>query len=473
MLTRTWLAWFGALSFSVLAACAEDDTGTGASNGGSGGSAGAGGQGGGGAQDAGSDALACSAHCNNSVRDCGEIDVDCGSPCAACVPRQLAAQDAMGGYPRIAVASPDRVMLVWHRDNGTQDGRLRFRCYDGTAWSAMAQVTPGKGFEGYPWIVADNDSRFHVVYSNGLGDSRTTHYNRYDASDCSAGWHEPAETLPRAKQFSVVYPAVGTDDAGDAYVTFSQSEAGKLASQVSCTTNSECSAGYHCYVLGKYCIPDYTQQFTKRSGGAVGSGTWSKPEIISAGAVGKLAHHGSIFVESSTAVHAAWMHGDPGREIYYAKYDGKTWGTPEDTGIGAHMADVQADANNVFVFSNTARSASRPAAPLSGGKWSPVTSVSTKPTVINLIRLRIDQVGRLHGIWNENHRVMYSYRDASGSWQPPKPVSPEVVKDALYSSEPSLDVDADGNVHFVWTQADCKGCEFGSVWYLKSRYDEL
>jgi hypothetical protein len=134
------------------------------------------------------------------------------------------------------------------------------------------------------------------------------------------------------------------------------------------------------------------------------------------------------------------------------------------------MGDVQSDGQSVFVFSNTARFAKRA---LAGGKWAAPVAVATGPTLINLIKLRLDSQGRLHAVWNQQHRAMYSMTNASGDWLDAKPVSPPVVANQLYASEPSLDVDAEGNVHFVWAQASVQGNEFGSIWYLKSRYDEL
>jgi len=375
----------------------------------------------------------------------------------------------MGGYPRVAVASPERVMLVWHRDAGNNDARLRWRCFSGDDWSPVAQVTPGVAFQGYPWIVADPGGAFHVVHSNGLGDARTVHYNRYEAPDCAGSWGDPAEVLPRAADFSAVYPAVGVDPSGGVHVTFSQSLALKPATPP-CATDQQCSSGTHCYTLGGYCIADYAQYYVQRAAGSLGAGVWSTPELISAGAPGKLAHHGAISVVDDESVHVAWMHGDPNREIFYARFDGQSWGAPEDTGIGAHMGDVQSDGQSVFVFSNTARVTKRA---LAAGKWEAPMTVATGPTVINLIRLRLDAQGRLHAVWNQAHRVMYSMTSATGDWLSAKPVSPAVVDNQLYASEPSLDVDEEGNVHFVWAQASVAGNEFGSVWYLKSRYDEL
>ncbi|MBU0610428.1 MAG: hypothetical protein KKI08_21275, partial [Armatimonadetes bacterium] len=397
--------------------------------------------------------------------------------CARCEPVAVAPPPMRGSYARVAVAADGRIMVVWSPDDGTY--HIRWSCFDGVAWSAHAAVTAGSGPQGYPWIVADAQGRFHLVHDDGLGDGRRVHYNRYDGADCSGGWHDPAEEVPRTHDYSTPYPSVGVDEQGRPHVTYSQSVAPKPEPWEACGPNGECPPAYHCYPSGTpICVPDYEQHFAIRLDGEWGAGTWSAPVAIASSAVGPFAHHGAVFVLDSTSVHAVWLQdlvpGD--HQIYYAQFDGSSWTWPEPTGIGDHAADVQAHGDRVFVFSNSAQATSRA---IAGGPWAPAEGIATGPTTINLTKLRVGADGRLHAVYNQGYRVMYATTDAQGAWLPPKPVSPAVVPGALYANEPSLDVDAGGVAHLVWSQSDCgfeeggAACELGSVWYLAARFEEL
>ena len=417
----------------------------------------------------------CFDHCNNQQMDCGETYIDCGgTDCAACQPIELATQDASGSYPRVAVAAYDRVMVVWHRNASNADSQIHWDCFDGNGWSGPAPMTQVNGHAGYPWLVADAQQRFHVVYSHGLGDNRYTHYNRYDGADCAGQWHNTAEVLPRHLPFSVTYPSVDVDQNDRPLVTFSQSLAAKPPSYPACANTAACAADYHCWPYDGpgECHPDYAQYYTRRTSGTFGNGNWIAPGVIAVGLAGHVSHHGTVFVQGSNLAHAVWLQVYPGHEIYYSQYNGSGWSNPEFTGIsGCHAADVQADAQDVFVFSNSARFVSRPVS--SPGNWSSAVNVGSGGFEINLIRLRIDQSGRLHAVWTgSGYRIMYAMTDANGDWLAQKPVSPAGEE----CHQPSIDVDSDGNAHIVWAQctstAPCSG-EFGSVWYLKTRYDEL
>lgn len=415
----------------------------------------------------------CADHCSNGLVDCGETYIDCGGDCLqVCQPVELADVTASGGYPRIAVASPGKVMVVWHRSAPGTDNILRWRCWGGEGWTPIDQVTPGTGTNEYPWIVTDSQGRFHLAHNRGFGDGRHPVYNRFDAADCDGQWHDPGEALVRELLYSASYPAITVDENDSPYITYSQSQAPRVSPFPDCGAGGVCGPNEHCYGTSPgICIPDYEQHFARRTGGAFGSGTWTAPVDLSVGIPGaRFSHHGAIYALSSTSVHAVWLQGDPNRDIWYAQFDGAQWSPAEYTGLGAHMADVAVDAQTVHVFSNKAQYATRPVAPFSGAPWAPFVTVPGGST-INFVRLILTSGGGLHAVWNASYRIAYSMTDTNGDWLPTKLVSPEGEE----CHEPSLDVDVDGNAHFVWTECTPPACsgEFGSVWYLKTRYDEL
>ena len=410
----------------------------------------------------------CLDHCDDGLRDCGETGVDCGGPCDPCTPVELAVDDPHGGYVRVAVTTPDRVMVVWHRAGPGSDDHVRWRCWDGADWSPLERVTPGNGQQEYPWIEVDHRGVFHLAHNDGGADSRHVHYNVYEAEGCAGAWQTEAEVVPRSEAFSAAYPAIAMDEDAAPYVVWSQSMAERISPFPPCGSGGECGSGEHCYQLGDICIPDYEQHFSWRPSGAWGEGAWTTPVDIAAGAPGtRFSHHGAIAAVDSGSVHSVFMHGDPSRDIYYARFDGTSWSSPEYTGIGAHMADVQTGDGLVHVFSNNARYATRPTGV--AGSWAGPWTVGSD-TTINFVKLEVDGDGFLHAAFNSGYRAAYARTDESGDWLPPKLASPEGVE----AHEPSLAVDDEGIVHLVWSEctAPCEG-EHGTVWYLRTRYEEL
>jgi hypothetical protein len=262
------------------------------------------------------------------------------------------------------------------------------------------------------------------------------------------------------------------DENDNPYFTYSQSQAVRQNPFPDCGAGGACGPNEHCYSSNPgICIPDYEQHFSWRTGGAFGSGTWTTPVDLTVGIPGtRFAHHGAIYALNSTSVHAVWLQGDPNRDIWYAQFDGTNWSPAEFTGIGAHMADIQVDAQTVHVFSNNARYATRPVTPFSGAPWAPYVTVPGGST-INFVKLILTPSGVVHAVWNASYRIAYSMTDTNGDWLATKFVSPAGVE----CHEPSLDVDVDGNAHFVWAECTPPGCsgEFGSVWYFKTSYDEV
>ena len=389
-------------------------------------------------------------------------------PCGTGATVVLGDATAWGGYPRISVAAPDRVMVVWYR-NKDKNNRLRWRCFNGQTWSPIRQVTAGTGHQEYPWITHDAAGAFHLAHNNGMGDGRQVHYNRYTATGCGGAWGAAAEVLPRIPAYSAAYPSVSLDPGGKPYVTWSQSLAPRITPFPPCGS-AKCAKDTHCYQGSNICIPDYSQNFSRRKSGVFGKGNWTTPEVISTGIPGAMfAHHGAIFVRSTSSVHAVWLHGDPKRQIYYSRHDGSSWSKPEYTGLTAHVADIQVDNQAIYVLSNTAALATRPLSAAVGSKWTKVTVGSG--AVINFIRLQQDGAGRLHAVWNDKYRVAYAMTDSKGKWLAPKVVSPANRQ----IHEPWMDVDKNGCAHIIWTDCTKPKCtdEFGAVHHRKIRYKDL
>ena len=398
----------------------------------------------------------------------GTPDHGASGPCGKGPTVVLGDAKAWGGYPRISVASPDRVMVVWYR-NKDNNNRLRWRCFDGKSWSLTRQVTAGTGHQEYPWITHDAAGAFHLVHNDSMGDGRHVHYNRYTATGCSGAWGAAAEVLPRTPAYSAAYPSVTLDPTGIPHVTWSQSLAKRINPFPPCGS-AKCTTNTHCYAGSNICIPDYSQNYSRRKSGVFGKGNWTTPEVISKGIPGAMfAHHGAIYARSAKSLHAVWLHGDPKRQIYYSRHDGTGWSKPEFTGLTAHVADVQVTTKAVYVFSNKAQLAARPLSAAVGSKWT-VTNVGSG-AVINFIRLQQDGSGRLHAVWNDGYRVAYAMTDAQGKWRPPRYVSPAKGQ----GHEPWMDVDTNGCAHIIWTDCTKPGCtgEFGAVHYRKVRYSDL
>jgi len=413
----------------------------------------------------------CAEHCGNGELDCGEIYIDCGGGCASCVPVEIAPQSAKGGYPRVAAAG-GRLMVVWERGNfPSSDSTIHFTCFNGASWTPIQPVAPSvTGVDMNPWLVIDGQGRFHLVYSNGLGDSRQVHYLLYDAADCSGTWHdtgggpEPEVVSAQDVPFSSPYASVSVDEDDIPYVTWSQARLDK--GTVPCNPSCNCDdPNRYCYGCEDpfepanpgVCLPNYDQHFSRRLAGG-----WEPPmEVVKPGGIpGYSSHHGALFVRSSISVHHVWLQSIGGaRHQYYSRFDGETWSPAEFTGIWGHAADLTVDSETVYVFSCTAQFTTRP---LGQGGWTPVVSQGNG-TDITLMSLQQDSTGGLHTAWLKDGLVQYSVRDPAGEW-----VTESVSAEDETAWEPWVTVDADDHTHLVWTRCTLPDCmeEHGSVWYL-------
>lgn len=152
---------------------------------------------------------ACSDHCGNGVRDCGETSVDCGGECPdVCLPVELGPADAWGGYVRVAAASSDKAMVVWHRLAAGNDNHLRWTCSDGQAWSPIQRVTLGTGAQEYPWLVSDDQGAFHLAHNDG------------GADDESGVWLDPRPISPSTSDAHE--PSLDVDEEGNVHLVWSE-----------------------------------------------------------------------------------------------------------------------------------------------------------------------------------------------------------------------------------------------------------
>jgi hypothetical protein len=377
-------------------------------------------------------------------------------------PIELAPLETAGGYPNVAAHRWDRVMVLFERDGEP----MHYTCFDGDDWSAPAPVHPGAGIENNPSVVADGEGTFHGVWSNGLGSGRQVHYARFDGS-CAAGIWGGAEVVSANDPFagcSSPYPAVGVDENGVPYASWSQSRV--PTDDPYCDENTPCPDDYECVPDWNVCKPYvYEQHFSRRLGGV-----WETPMTIH-GADDGLCHHGHLHVESSGEVHAVYHYRNGGWGIYHARFDGSSWAGHTYTGLSAHVADVTVDDQNVHVFSNTAGYAR---APLAGGGWS--TESLPGGTDISFVGLDRGPHDDLHAVWvggDGGHRLRYSTRAAADDWLEPV----QIGDDAPRYIEPDVEVDPTGYAHIVWAYCVADDCpwdgEHGAIGYQRTTYEFL
>jgi hypothetical protein len=397
----------------------------------------------------------CEGHCGNGVLDCGEIEVDCGGECSSCAPEMVWGEDAEGKHPAVVTTPDGRVMVLFGRGDRTIP--IQYSCFDGEAWTPLADVTSFTSWRPNP--VADDEGNIHLVYNTYEGPGEQAVYHSVFSGGCFDGvWSEPERlSVGFTETDNSTEPCIDIAPDGTLWAAWSHSLGPTGGTTTSCDDDGECDihgAGlFHCSY--NTCRPYYDAVLSTRT-----AGQWASPGIINAGMTGYFGHVAIAVQDSSTAV-ATFMKGDHGVAIWYSQYNGSSWGTPTDTGLGLQFSEVVVQGGYGHVLSNSGATYRRKAL---GGDWEDGISLGSGDQ--DFPDLDVDGTGRLHAVWPGSHQIYYRIGDAdTGLWPDP---AVQVSTNAS-SSHPWVDADAGGYAHIVWAGGE----DAGPIWYFKIRYEDL
>ena len=397
----------------------------------------------------------CEGHCGNGVIDCGEDDVDCGGECSSCAPELAWGESAEGKHPAVVTTGDGRVMVLFGRGDRTIP--IQYSCFDGEDWTPLADVTPFNSWRPNP--VADAAGDIHLVYNTYEGPGEQAVYYSVFTGGCADGaWSEPERlSVGISEPDNSTEPCIDIDSSGTVWAAWSHSLGPTSGTATSCDDDGECDvhgAGlFHCSY--STCRPYYDAVLTTRT-----SGLWASPGIINPGVTGYFGHV-ALAVQDPSAVIATFMKGDHGVAIWYGQYNGSSWGTPADTGLGLQFSEVVVHGGYGHVLSNSGATYRRKEL---GGDWEDGISLGSADQ--DFPDLAADGSGRLHAVWAGSHLIYYRIGDAeTGQWPDP---AVQISTNAA-SSHPWVDVDEAGYAHIVWAGGE----DAGPIWYYKIRYEDL
>jgi len=396
----------------------------------------------------------CSGHCSNGSRDCGETGIDCGGGgCPTCA-EGTHFFCSFCGSPNVAVASPDRVMVVW-KDVAESPFDIYYSCFDGSDWTEPAAVHVTGRTSAYPRLAVDAAGRFHLAHSEDLGTNRKVMYSNYsNEGGCDGTWSD-LERLDRedytpVANYNSCWPNIDVDENGDPWVAWTEDDY-------------------------------YKVHVTHRSGGE-----WTTPEDAAPpdGEPPCNSAHPDIAAAGTTG-YVGWQEGhfgtDYDRTILFTEWTGDGWTEPLVIADRDYYVwtQIQADASgNVYVMATGKNAPNQPVRCKAriGGEWTGWVNVSSAPTDYTWSSIRLHPATGLHAVWAQEDvdvdQIYYATGNASANeWNTPVKIS-DVSRDAVM---PVVDVDDEGYAHIVYTEFDEAAGEDdgGRIYYWKVRYEDL
>jgi hypothetical protein len=434
--------------------------------------------------------------------------------------------------PSVGVDTGGRVHVVWQDD---RDGNYEIyhKLHNGSAWGADVRVTTAPGSSCGPFITPDDSMNIHLVWYDNRNGTNEIYYNKYvgtswyydrrltdaegnslnpslaanPAGDLSLVWQDNRDgnyeiyrkwysniPLPPPTVTSIV-PSSGISDEivditevsgsnfveGADVVLHMAGEPDVVAEDVIV----ESPSGITCRLALYNASPGYWDVVVRNPDGQFGelaSGFWVLPSVWYAEE--RLTHQSDesntsksnvrcVTADSQGNVHMVWFdERDGGREIYYKKHSGDSWGPDtriSSSGDAAEYPAICADTADrihvvwsdhrdgeweIYCRCNDGSGWGAEQRLDSGGGWTQFPSIAA------------DDLGGVHLVWQDYvervHGVWYSFFDGA-AWQEAECVAN--IEDYYDGATPAVAVDGDSRIYVVWRGGRTEDC---SVKYVMS-----
>jgi hypothetical protein len=337
------------------------------------------------------------------------------------------------GSPHIAVDDAGNAMAVWHQGgNEFRDGWANR--YDAALnlWQGPQQIEPdGDGFADGLRVVMDAVGNATAVWPytrEGIGGM--VRANRYDAT--SQAWATPVDLSPQVMTGAGDVTAA-VDARGNVMAAWVQAAPGREFSDA---------------LAARY---------------DVATGVWSAAVAIDAHDLGH-ANHPNVIADGDGNFFIAWHQtGEDVVHVWVNRYDAASgaWGAAEklDTATGSNGAvwgKLGADEHgNCLAIWDQDSQLTSALYLASSGAWSTLGAVDETTDVLDP-RLAVDRGGNGIALWRgSGGRVYVSRFDAaSRTWSAREPIDPV---HADRTSDPSIDIDADGRATATWHETGASG----------------
>ena len=352
----------------------------------------------------------------------------------------------------------------------------------------VIQLHKSQGQAEMPYLVILKSGDILVVFNEGhhFNQDAEIFYMIYNKKNNT--WSEPKLAVKRA--YSSAYPQLAIDEEGDVHMTYMDGNSSVVRDiYYALYSQGKWSARHKAYDStglnsswpriqvenGKIYIAwshNYDPQLGEMDICLIVNdkgGSWpvDKRSRITISDTGQAVSVHNAFVVKNGRIYCAWMDtnhkiGSGNWNIYYnegsynpSKGEWEWIGTkrlfPSDINQYYPHLTLDNEGRVHLIFSN--KNGPFWYAVKDNNKWSAPTELSKRGTTFNLIPFIKFKDGLLHAVWRETtpngEGLVYNRGLPDGTW-----AKPIVIYEGNFPQYPCLDLDEEGNVHFVWSDGD-------------------
>jgi hypothetical protein len=332
--------------------------------------------------------------------------------------------DSLG--PRLVVDKEDGLHLVWF-DLSTGNNEITYveKARDGV-WTEPFNISNNSSQSRSPSLAVDSQGTTYVAWHD-FGPGKFSIF--YSQRPKGGTWSDPYNVTSNRE--ASTNPALAVDNQGTLHLVWQED-------------TLEDTDVYYTDIY-----------YASRNQ----DGTWSEPVNISK-------THGdsygaSIAVDSQDDVHVVWYDDTPGKEdiFYVTKPKGGEWSepvnisnNPENSESPVLVVDSQDTVHLAWCDFSSGNWEILYASKPKGGSWSEPFDISRNISNSGVPALAVDQADNLYLAWNDdspgNFDIFYVTKPKDGTWG--KRVN--VSQTSGNSGDPSIAVDNEHRIHFVWSE---------------------
>ena len=348
---------------------------------------------------------------------------------------QISNTPGMAELPFIKVLKDGNLMIIYsegHHFNA--DGQMYYHIYNkekGT-WTGPQKAVPRATSSAYPQLAEDLDGNLHMTYMDGNASSvRDIYYAKFDFAKYE--W-KPKKLAYLSSGVNSSWPRINLDHVNNKiYIVWSHNYHSNVGVMDMVMIENDMDGLWPVESKARMTISDTSQSVSV---------------------------HGD-FAYRDGHVYAVWMddlHKPGNWNIYFGEGNnnnpGNSWSFNKSlrlipsAGNQYYPAIVADDAGNLHVlysYKNNPMWYVRRA----GDKWEAPKAISNGGTDQNMFAVLIYKQGLLHSLWRQGTDIVYARALPDGTW-----TDPVKIVDGQFPGYPSLDIDAQGNVHATWSDGD-------------------
>jgi PKD repeat protein len=346
---------------------------------------------------------------------------------------QISNTPGMAELPFIKVLMDGNLMILYSEGHHfNQDGQMYYHIYntEKSTWTGPMKAVQRATSSAYPQVAMDLQGNLHMTYMDGNASTvREIYYAKFNFA--SYEW-KPKKLAYQSAGVNSSWPRINLDLLNDKiYIVWSHNYASSIGVMDLVMIENDLDGLWPVDSKSRLTISDTSQSVSV---------------------------HGDFAYQNGN-VYAVWMddlHKTGNWNIYFGEgsKSGNSWSfskylrmEPSDVNqyYPAIVVDDSGTLHVLYSYKGNPMWYTRRV----GDTWTPPKAISNGGTDQNMFAILIYKQGLLHSLWRQGTDIYYGRALPDGTW-----TEPVKVVDGQFPGYPSLDIDAQGNVHATWSDGD-------------------